>query len=89
MNNMKEFYASLPHGSSILEARKEFNRMQKIFSEEETEGEELPDVFAATTLLRSELEDYPNKPAIVIAYIGLLDADVSMMRSIIANLKED
>lgn len=87
MRTMNEFYNSLPSAHSIRLSRVKHARLRKIFEEEPTNGEELPALFAATTLLRSELEDFPCKHPIVEAYIALLDSDVQMMRSIINRFK--
>lgn len=85
---MNDFYNSLPSAHPIRISRVEHARLQRIFEDDATNGEEMPDLFAAITSLRSELEDYPTKPPVVVAYIALLDADVMMMRSIIDGIKE-
>lgn len=87
MKTMRDFYNSLPSTHAIRVAYAEHSTLSKVFEEEDTGGTELPDFLAATTRLRSELEDVVKKPAIVTAYIGLLDADVRMMRAIINGTK--
>lgn len=88
MNTMRHFYQSLPGCSPIVTAAAEHARLDKIFKEDATNGEELPLLFAAATRLRQELEDLSVKPEIVVSYIGLLDADVRLFRSIVNSLKK-
>lgn len=87
MKNMKEFYASLHHGHPVLVARSEHAKLLQVFEEEPTDGSEIPDLFAAATKLRSELEELIDAPSVVAAFIGMLDAEVTMMRSVIHGLK--
>ena len=88
MKNMHAFYASLPQGSSIHKSRFEYARLLRIFQEEPTNGEEIPEFFRAITRLRSDLEDLKEKPEIVKAFIGVLDSEFSMMRAVIDSLKK-
>jgi hypothetical protein len=88
MKHMHEFYSSLPINHPILAARKEYLHWQKIFEHEPTSGEEIPSVLTSTTRLRSELEDFPDKPSIVDVYIGLLSSDVNMMRAVMKKVRD-
>lgn len=87
MNTMSEFLNSLHPESPINIAANEYERLHRIFSEEATDGSEIPVFFAAATNLREMLEDFPAKPDVVEQFIGLLDSDVKMMRSIINSLR--
>lgn len=88
MNTMNECIINLYAGTAIMVAAAEYGRLHKVFSEEETNGEEIPAYFAAATRLRGLLEDLDCKPEIVKEYIGLLDSDVRMMRAIIRGVQK-
>lgn len=87
MRTMRDFYKSLPKSSMIIGAAEEYARLNRVFQEDATNGEEIPELFAAATRLRQELEDLAEKPEIVTAHIGLLDSDVRMFRAIVESLK--
>jgi len=87
MKTISDFYKTLPVDHPIHTARHEYARLSSIFEHEGTNGEEIPDLLAATTRLRTELEEIASAPPIVKDFAGMLDSEVRFIRSIIGALK--